>query len=191
MTTTKYSMSVASRLIGKSRNTLARDMREGKLSWEEGPDGSKQIDASELMRVYGDAFKLHRLGEGAKKPPVAKNSDSASTSSNHSELNALREQLQALSEERERERSQLRQQIDYLQDALKVSQETQTKTMLLLEHRTSGGGEWQAAIKQLEERIAKQEEGAKRQLAEITEKARKEAQENIKSKYWWQVVFGE
>ncbi len=72
-----------------------------------------------------------------------------------------------------------------------LAQEGQNKAMLLLEDRTSGGGAWQQAIQALEKRVANQEVVTKKQLAEMTEKAHKEARENIKSKYWWQIVFGE
>ena len=185
---TQYSISAANRITGKSRTTITKHLRTGKLSFTEDGEGNKLIDASELMRVYGDDCDFSRE-EGA----AANNNNSASKTEQgvQPNLSSLKLLLDKEIAERERERGQLQQQIDHLQDALKLAQEGQNKAMLLLEDRSSGGGEWQAAIKKLEERIADQEEGAKKQLAAITEKARREARENIKNKYWWQVVFGE
>lgn len=43
----------ATRLTGRSRRTLYRDMAAGRLSYHVGDDGRRVVDVSELMRAYG------------------------------------------------------------------------------------------------------------------------------------------
>lgn len=43
----------AAKRVGKSKSTILRDIRKGKLSAARGDDKSYQIDPSELARVYG------------------------------------------------------------------------------------------------------------------------------------------
>ena len=57
---TKYTITAAHRITGKSRTTLQKHLKKGKLSCEETDDGIKLIDASELIRVYGDACDFTR-----------------------------------------------------------------------------------------------------------------------------------
>ena len=40
-------------MISVSESTLRRDLKSGKISFETGTKGRKQIDVSELTRVYG------------------------------------------------------------------------------------------------------------------------------------------
>ena len=52
MTTTKYSISAAHRITGKSRTTITKHLASGKLSCEEDAQGNKLIDAfQELWRT--------------------------------------------------------------------------------------------------------------------------------------------
>ncbi|MCS3426343.1 hypothetical protein M2403_004986 [Rahnella sp. BIGb0603] len=48
-----HSVSQAQKLARKSRRTLYRDMAAGRLSWRTNDNGHREIDTSELMRVYG------------------------------------------------------------------------------------------------------------------------------------------
>jgi DNA-binding transcriptional MerR regulator len=48
------SISEAAKLCGKDRKTLYRYIKEGKLSATTATSGIRQIDVSELMRVFGD-----------------------------------------------------------------------------------------------------------------------------------------
>lgn len=57
-------ISDASRLVGKTRNTLYRFMKDGKLSYHIGESGARTIEASELLRVFPYAAKA--IGERYK-----------------------------------------------------------------------------------------------------------------------------
>lgn len=43
----------AMKLTGKARSSLYRDMAKGRVSYRSEVDGSRSIDTSELIRVYG------------------------------------------------------------------------------------------------------------------------------------------
>ena len=59
------SISEASRLVGKTRQTLYNDRDSGKLSWTTLETGKPGIDTSELQRVYGQ-LKLGPVGQAVR-----------------------------------------------------------------------------------------------------------------------------
>jgi hypothetical protein len=151
---TNYSISAASRLTGKSRTTITKHIRQGKLSCEIDERGVKLVDGSELARVYGDDFKLD-VGEGPSLPvsPKAKASGGAEQGVQQ-QLHTVQLQLDMLIKERERERLQFEQQVQHLQDVLRQVQDAHNKALLMLEHRPHGAGEWERKFQELEEKIA-------------------------------------
>jgi hypothetical protein len=52
---TKLTQGQAAKAVGVSRTTIWRAMKDGRLSYEKSDDGSFQIDASELLRVFPQA----------------------------------------------------------------------------------------------------------------------------------------
>ncbi|WP_447339061.1 entry exclusion protein 1 [Klebsiella variicola] len=48
-----HSVSQAQQLTGKSRRTLYRDMASGRVSWRNDGHGHRELETSELIRVYG------------------------------------------------------------------------------------------------------------------------------------------
>ncbi|WP_233986815.1 entry exclusion protein 1 [Pectobacterium versatile] len=44
----------AMKLTGKARSSLYRDMAKGRVSYRSDVDGTRSIDTSELIRVYGE-----------------------------------------------------------------------------------------------------------------------------------------
>ncbi len=175
---TKYSITAAHRITGKSRTTIQKHIKQGRLSTTEGLDGAKLLDASELIRVYGADCDFSRE-EGAqsaeKHRPAAH--DWAPT-----ELNALREKLDTLNEERRREREQLQSQIEHLQESLKLAQEGHNRATLLLENRV-GGGDWREAFVKLKRQVEQRE-------THVIAKAKEEAREEFLSKPWWRLRRG-
>lgn len=189
MTSTQFSISAASRHCNKSRTTIIKHIRQGRLTATVDDQGNKVLEASELVRVYGDDFKLDReqggTGEGnrqgAGKSPLGEQGVQA-------QLNSVQQQLDTVNKERERERTQLEARIDSLEEALKRSQEAQNKALLLLENR-SGGGEWQAAIKALEEKLANRETSAPTENDSLRKIAKQEAITELKTKAWWRAMY--
>ena len=101
-----YTLGQAAKATGISKPTLSRAIKNGKLSAQKQPDGSFLIDPSELYRVY----------------PIVTATSNDNRDMNQSETpnnpKALQAQLEALREERERERRQLQATIDDLRGRL-------------------------------------------------------------------------
>lgn len=175
---TKYSITAAHRITGKSRTTIQKHLKKGKLAYDHGDNGVKRIDASELIRVYGDSCDFSRAEEGLAilkgQPPV--------TQEVRTELDTLHDRLDTLAQERRREREQLQAQIDHLQDALKRSQEGGNRALLLLDDR-SGRADWQAAIAGLEARLAAQQD-------QTADEAKRQARSELLDRPWWRLVWG-
>lgn len=49
-----HSVAQAQALTGKSRRTLYRDMAAGRVSWRTNADGRRELETTELLRVYGE-----------------------------------------------------------------------------------------------------------------------------------------
>lgn len=49
-----HSVAQAQALTGKSRRTLYRDMAAGRVSWRTNADGKRELETTELLRVYGE-----------------------------------------------------------------------------------------------------------------------------------------
>ena len=63
---TKFSISEASRLTGKSRQTLYNMIDKGELSAGQDLTGARQLDKSELIRVFGELLS-NDLSNGQSK----------------------------------------------------------------------------------------------------------------------------
>lgn len=72
------SISEASRLVGKTRQTLYNDRDSGKLSWTTLETGKPGIDTSELQRVYGQ-LKLGPVGQAVRNVSFDSETDGVRT----------------------------------------------------------------------------------------------------------------
>jgi len=160
------------------------------------PDGNRSIDASELIRVYGDECDFDQA-TGTSKP--TRNSKQHQVTSIEqrapAELDTVQQLLASERKERDREREQLQARIDHLEDSLKRSQEGHSRATLLLEDRTSGVGDLEKSFRTLETRIANQEEASHKDRQEIKNQAKrkidhiKRALEEEQNKSVWQRLF--
>ena len=68
----KLTMTQAVSVIPVSESTLRRDLKSGKVSFETDAKGRKQIDASELTRVYGhlNTERAAPVNDTAEKPSM-------------------------------------------------------------------------------------------------------------------------
>jgi len=160
------------------------------------PDGNRSIDASELIRVYGDLCDFERAIGGSKLASHAKQHLVTSAEQRAPvELDTVQQLLARERKERDREREQLQARIDHLEEALKRSQEGHNRATLLLEGRTSGVGDWEKSLQTLETRIANQEEASRKERQEIKNQAKrkidhvKRALEEEQNKSVWQRLF--
>jgi len=181
MTNTKYSISAASRIIGKSRATVSRHMKAGKVSFELDSDGNRVIEASELVRAYGDACEFDREEKRGQTTKTTRSETVPDASV--AGMKAMQEQLTG----------QYVAQIDHLQQALEKAQDGQNRVTLLLEKRSTDTSAWQASLDAMSEKIANQTD---KQITALQErhdnelKKFKRALYKERNKSFWQKVFG-
>ena len=121
-----YTLGDAAKAVGKSKTTLHRSIKSGKISATKLEDGSYAIDPSELHRVFPIVT--------AVTPEVALPRNDQEHQSNT--LETLRIQLEMQEKERERERALLQETIaDLREDRDKWRQQA---TALLEDHRPKG-----------------------------------------------------
>lgn len=117
---TKLSANRAAKEAGVAKKTLLEAMSSGRLAAEKNDKGHWEIDPAELFRVYPKTSFLEQ-----EKPQPTPNENNPKTSQNSAlevEVKMLREQIERMDIERERERTQLGDQIE----ALKAQAERQS-----------------------------------------------------------------
>ena len=89
----KHTIKEAARLVGISRTTLYQKMKDGEISWEPGPGGSRQIDTAELIRVFGPL-----RSSDADSPPDVQTGRTEHDRTDHSdkEIRALTQHIETL-----------------------------------------------------------------------------------------------
>lgn len=118
-----YTLGDAAKAVGKSKTTLHRAIKSGKISAAKTDDGSYSIDPSELHRVFPPAT-----------PEIPSQRNDTEQDSNT--LETLRIQLEIQEKERERERALLQETIaDLREDRDKWRQQA---TALIEDHRPKG-----------------------------------------------------
>ncbi|EJB8515810.1 entry exclusion protein 1 [Pseudomonas sp.] len=65
-----HSVAQAQALTGKSRRTLYRDMAAGRLSWRGNTAGRRELETSELLRVYGELLPTGTTTRHTVSQPV-------------------------------------------------------------------------------------------------------------------------
>ena len=126
---TRFSISEAARWVGKTRRTLQRHIKNGKLSVNEDKQGRKYIDYVELGRVYPEDFKQPKTDDKVSKNEKKSQGDAGDSGFLPEKVAILEEQVKDLKQEREiaREREKgLREIAKGLQEELK-----EQRTLLL------------------------------------------------------------
>lgn len=163
------SISDAAKMADVSRETFYRHIDDKKISIVDAGTKRPKVDVSELRRVYGDKLKP------LEKKKTANDSTQPSSAA---EILILKERIQMLETFGERERRQLNDQIDNLQESLKKEQDTVSKVTAMLSDQRS----------EAEKRAGEDTQQAKK-LAELEQQVKDLAeQQKAKKKGWW--IFG-
>lgn len=171
----KLSMEQAAVVIGKSKKTIYNHKDKNKFSYDIDVDGKAVIDASEVLRVYGNkpdiVERLKELQEPSNdKGSVITQGYTKKTSGGvkESEIVEYRIKVATLEAELDKEKalkSKNEEDLEYFKEALTKSQETAQKVTLLLQDQRDkpiqNPDEWKDSIKALEEKIANQEKEVK------------------------------
>ena len=150
MSKSQFTISEINRITGKSRTTITKHIKQGKLSATQNEDDQKLVEAAELIRVYGDECDFEKASPNA--PKVVSSKPVTLGGGDH-----LQEALEKEREERARERRHFEDQIENLQDSLKTAQEGHNRATLLLENHSSGGGALEKALDELAKRVDRQD----------------------------------
>ncbi len=179
---TEVSISDAAKMVGITRATLYEHITQKKISVIGKETKRPKINVSELIRIYGDKLQpLDAANDRATTPSHTGDRSLVAAAENA----ALKEKLQIIEEERERERRLLTAQIDSqqaqienLQESLKKEQDTVGKVTAMLTDQRS-----EVKKKAEEETIQSQK------WAEL-EKTVKILAEN-QNQSFWQKLFGQ
>ena len=107
-----FNISAAARAVCKNRATIARHIKQGRLTATTDDDGNVAIDMSELIRVYGEL-----KNDGESKQQYNSKQQHGDTAAIKNDKDALIATLQHdLEEARDREKW-LRERIEFLQSA--------------------------------------------------------------------------
>ena len=202
----KYTVIQAAKITGKSRQTIYRHIDAKPISVTQDDDGNQLIDASELIRVYGNDINFGALEEkGDKSETVAKpenvtpaqqdvtpsNDTSLKVMELTTKLEVMKEQLNSKDNETE-----------FLKKLLEEEKAERKAANNLLEDHQGKESKWDQQFRAIEQRLANQEKQAK-ERAENEEKLlnenkrikqayskQKKALDAEKNKGFFQKLFG-
>jgi hypothetical protein len=123
------SISEAARLTGKSRTTIQRQIRAGKLSKCTDSSGMEGIDTSELLRVFGSFVAPAHVHDANKQTIHHEAANTASTVHLETEINLLKKLL----EEKDKRIMEIQQHNDTLKQAMLLLENKQTEQNAELE----------------------------------------------------------
>lgn len=126
----KHTLGQAAKAVGKSKATIHRDIKSGKLSADRQEDGSYRIDAAELFRVYPPAPPrgVSETPDETASETIRNPQETGETKALEAELRLLRERLA----EKDELVADLRQERDRL---LRVVEEQAGSMRLLTDQR--------------------------------------------------------
>lgn len=131
VTLMSYTLGTASKATGKSKPTIQRAIKNGKISASKSGDGSYLIDPAELHRVFPPVTGYGNDSSNVKQSVTPENNG------------VLRGEIERLQEERERERQQLQETITDLRRRLdeeaaerrKAADEIRRLTLMITDQR--------------------------------------------------------
>ena len=166
-------MAKAAELVGMKRPTFYRKVKELNISTTmDDTTRKKMVDVSELMRVFGDDFKLN---QSEQKPMSKASMDKEGSVQSVDSGQGSEIEIIKLKSELEKEKA-LRQvseeTVDYLKQQIESEKDEKKKLNLLLtdqREKTGQGDAWAETLKKLEERIANQEKATEEKSKRETE----------------------
>jgi len=198
----KHSIAEAARIVSVTRKTFYKHIDKKGISVEKDGNDSPVIDASELIRVYGDQcnFEYNKQpavnGKGTQPSPNVSSEQQGATISES--VAVTQKELELVKAQLATERENFEEQIDYLRGKLDDSDSEARKLTALLtdqREREDRAGAWQKSFKSLEARLANQEKAGReykeeRQKILKQNQALKKALTDEKNKTVWNKLFG-
>ena len=161
----KYSISESARIVGVTRKTFYKHIDKKPISVEKDENDNPVVDASELIRVYGDKCRFDRDKETTTSVEE-KQISTVTRGQGSPDLAIVQKELEMLRERMISEKDVYEEQIDYLREKLnEATSETRKLTALITDQSDKskeGGSDWEKSFKALEERLANQEDAYKK-----------------------------
>ena len=134
-----YTLGEAAKATGKSKPTIQRAIKSGKISASKKEDGTYDIDPAELHRVYPVKQSDGNVGGDMKQYVTPNNNGEL-----QAELDAMRRELEQTNLERDRERELMSQQIELYKERLERADKDKDQLTALLtqEHKKAPTGVW-------------------------------------------------
>lgn len=135
-----YTLGEAAKATGKSKPTIQRAIKSGKITAIKKDDGSYSIEPSELHRVY-PVKQSNSNDSQLMKQSVTPNINTGL----QVELDAMRKELESFTQERDRERELMEQQIELYRERLaRADKDKDQLTALLTDqsHEKKKRGFW-------------------------------------------------
>ena len=179
----KYSISESARIAGITRKTFYKHIDKKGISVEKDQDNNPLIDASELIRVYGDQCSFELDTKQQETVPVVTPSTEINTSKDV-EIATLKERVKNLEEQRE-----------HFEKLYQEERLERQETKKLLTDGREKQEQWQKAFADLQTQVITSQQTTKEEMEEfktLTKKriiAYKRALEAEKNKPLWQRLF--
>ena len=161
MTKTKFTITQAHRITGAARNTIKNYITDPKseirLTAEKNNKGHFLIDASELMRVFGNDLDFDAVAGTKSTLKDAVNGDQLTTADRQNDINAVLKQLEEAKAQWERERIELIRDKERLHHVIENMQKEHADSMRLLEHHGKDK-HWKEEFDKLSAQVTNQEE---------------------------------
>ena len=191
----KYTVNQAAKIVGATRQTIYRHIESKPISVEKDDNGNQLIDASELMRVYGDKVNFDALNADDSDNMTVKKSPHVTARDNQDE-GAFEDKLRLVKLEGEIDKltgllHKVEDENAYIKDLLEEEKAERRKANNLLEdmrQKESRGEGWEKLLRGLEERLSNQERAAQEWAAR--EKELQEALAAEKNKSLFKRLFG-
>lgn len=122
-----YTLGEAAKATGKSKPTIQRAIKSGKISASKKDDGTYDIDPAELHRVYPMKQGDSNAGSDMKQTVTPNNNGEL-----QAELDAMRRELEQTNLERDRERELMNQQIELYRERLERADKDKDQLTALL-----------------------------------------------------------
>ena len=110
----KFNISQAAKLYGKDRSSIQRKIKQGKISVSTNEKGHKEIDLTELIRVFGEPPKVDTVETHVENSGVQQPDTVAATPFLHDKISMLEARVEELVKEREREREEYHEREEWL-----------------------------------------------------------------------------
>ena len=195
----KYTVNQAAKILGKTRQTVYRHIESKPISVVKDDDGNQLIEASELIRVYGNDINFDALNSNKPNTVTSKKlHDVTAKESNVTESIEDKIQLVKLQAQVENLKSQIEnkeEETAYVKQLLEEEKAERKASNNLLEDHRAKENRWDKQFKSLEQRIANQEkhhqeteEKYKKTLRQA--KGLKKALDTEKNKSFFKKLFG-